>query len=148
MIRLTESEAVMLAYISSFGPPGVEISLNIHALKEDLEYEALRSIYVILKRLKIAGVARTCEGKRRWGETHVTWYIRPEACEIVGPRRHMRKKRGSRPRKKIEQTAPDADVGKAVKRLPPDIAPEKAVKRLIPYAGMPWGLLPPSRTAG
>ena len=83
MVSITPSEEILLAYISSYGPPETEITLNPHHVAKDLGYTSPRQIYWLMRGLKIVGVAEIKRKKREWRKSTFIYYQRPERCDVI-----------------------------------------------------------------
>lgn len=117
---INHAQEEFLAYLSSWGPLGTEVSFKVADAAVDLGYCDRRTIYQIFHQLRRMGLAEMIKGDgRRLGKTVFRCFARPEDCLVED--RSKSKTRGVRKPRKPKPVAP-----RVVMALP---------RHLIPYVG-------------
>ena len=81
---LNHAQEEFLAYLSSWGPLGTEISFNVADAAADLGYCDRRTIYQIFYQLREKGLAKLVKGDgRRLCKTTFLCFARPEDCLVI-----------------------------------------------------------------
>lgn len=117
---ITHAQEELLAYMSSWGPLGTEISFNIQDAATDLGYRDRRSIYQIFYQLRDMGLCEMVKGEGYNRKTIFLCFARPEDCLVHQSARSTSRRGISKPRK------PKIDAPRLVVASP---------KPIIRYAG-------------
>lgn len=117
---ISHAQEEFLAYLSSWGPLGTEVSFNVGDAAADLGYCDRRTIYQVFHQLRKKGLAEMIKGDgRRLGKTIFLCFARPEDC-LVDDKSRANTRGIRRPRK------PKPQAPRVVMSAPVS---------LIPYAG-------------
>lgn len=117
---ITHAQEELLAYMSSWGPLGTEISFNIQDAAKDLGYRDRRSIYQIFYQLRDMGLCEMVKGEGYNRKTIFLCFARPEDCHVHESARSTSRRGVSKPRK------PKIDVPRVI---------VVTAKPIIHYAG-------------
>ena len=102
---ISHAQEELLAYMSSWGPLGTEISFNVTDAAKDLGYRDRRSIYQIFYQLRDMGLAEMVKGEGYNRRTIFRCFARPEDCLVHQSARCTSRRGVSKPRKPKTESA-------------------------------------------